>query len=77
MWRSSFPNAGDGVSACNSNVNLSPYFAMGILAQICFCPESAEFRDSVAEGVVAAVQRLYLPADADVTTGSMSIPAFD
>ena len=38
---------------------------------------SAEFRDSVAEGVVAAVQRLYLPADADVTTGSMSIPAFD
>ena len=38
---------------------------------------SAEFRDSVAEGVIAAVQRLYLPADADVTTGSMLIPAFD
>jgi N-acetylmuramoyl-L-alanine amidase len=38
---------------------------------------SAEFRDSVAEGIVAAVQRLYLPADADVTTGALRIPALD
>jgi N-acetylmuramoyl-L-alanine amidase len=38
---------------------------------------TAEFRDSVAEGIVAAVQRLYLPADADVTTGAMRIPALD
>jgi N-acetylmuramoyl-L-alanine amidase len=38
---------------------------------------TAEFRDSVAEGVVAAVQRLYLPADADVTTGALRIPALD
>jgi N-acetylmuramoyl-L-alanine amidase len=38
---------------------------------------TAEFRDSVAEGIVAAVQRLYLPADADITTGAMRIPALD
>jgi N-acetylmuramoyl-L-alanine amidase len=38
---------------------------------------TAEFRDSVAEGIVAAVQRLYLPPDADITTGAMRIPALD
>jgi N-acetylmuramoyl-L-alanine amidase len=38
---------------------------------------TAEFRDSVAEGIVAAVQRLYLPTDADVTTGALRIPAMD
>jgi N-acetylmuramoyl-L-alanine amidase len=38
---------------------------------------TAEFRDSVAEGIVAAIQRLYLPADADITTGALRIPALD
>jgi N-acetylmuramoyl-L-alanine amidase len=38
---------------------------------------SSEFRDSVAEAIVAAVQRLYLPSDANVTTGAMAIPALD
>ncbi|MGH8969894.1 MAG: N-acetylmuramoyl-L-alanine amidase [Actinomycetes bacterium] len=33
------------------------------------------FRDVVAEAVVAAVQRLYLPADEDAETGSLRIPA--
>lgn len=32
------------------------------------------FRDTVAEAVVAAVQRLYLPPDADADTGSLRIP---
>ena len=36
---------------------------------------SAEFRDTVAEAVVAAVQRLYLPADQDLATGQFRIPA--
>jgi N-acetylmuramoyl-L-alanine amidase len=34
-----------------------------------------EFRDAVAEAVVAAVQRLYLPADRDVPTGQFRMPA--
>jgi N-acetylmuramoyl-L-alanine amidase len=35
----------------------------------------AEFRDTVAEAVVAAIQRLYLPADRDVPTGQFRMPA--
>jgi len=38
---------------------------------------SAEFRDTVAEAIVAAIQRLYLPVEANVMTGSLRIPAFD
>jgi N-acetylmuramoyl-L-alanine amidase len=34
-----------------------------------------EFRDTVAEAVVAAVQRLYLPADRDIPTGQFRMPA--
>ena len=34
-----------------------------------------EFRDAVAEAVVAAIQRLYLPEDQDLTTGQVRIPA--
>lgn len=37
---------------------------------------SPEFRDAVAEAVVAAVQRLYLPADHDIPTGQFRMPAF-
>jgi N-acetylmuramoyl-L-alanine amidase len=33
------------------------------------------FRDVVAEGIVAAVQRLYLPAGEDAETGTLRIPA--
>jgi N-acetylmuramoyl-L-alanine amidase len=33
------------------------------------------FRDVLAEGIVAAVQRLYLPPDDDTETGSLRIPA--
>jgi N-acetylmuramoyl-L-alanine amidase len=36
---------------------------------------STPLLDSVAEGIVAAIGRLYLPADADVMTGEMRIPA--
>jgi N-acetylmuramoyl-L-alanine amidase len=36
---------------------------------------SPEFRDAVAEAVVAAVQRLYLPADQDIATGQFRMPA--
>jgi N-acetylmuramoyl-L-alanine amidase len=36
---------------------------------------SSALLDSVAEGVVAAIGRLYLPADADVITGELRIPA--
>lgn len=36
----------------------------------------AEFRDAVAEAVVAATQRLYLPPDDDIPTGQFKIPAF-
>ena len=36
---------------------------------------SAEFRDAVAEAVVAAVQRLYLPDDRDIPTGQFRMPA--
>lgn len=36
---------------------------------------SAAFLDSVAEGIVAAIGRLYLPLDADVVTGELGIPA--
>ena len=35
----------------------------------------ADFRDVLAEGIVAAVQRLYLPPDEDAETGSLRIPA--
>jgi N-acetylmuramoyl-L-alanine amidase len=34
-----------------------------------------EFRDAVAEAVVAAVQRLHLPEDADIATGQFRMPA--
>lgn len=36
---------------------------------------SAEFRDTIAEAIVAAVQRLYLPADRDLVTGQFRMPA--
>lgn len=36
---------------------------------------SPEFRDAVAEAVVAAVQRLHLPADQDIATGQFRMPA--
>ncbi len=36
---------------------------------------SSALLDSVAEGIVAAISRLYLPTDADVITGEMRIPA--
>jgi N-acetylmuramoyl-L-alanine amidase len=32
------------------------------------------FRDALAEAVLAAVQRLFLPPDIDVTTGSLMLP---
>jgi N-acetylmuramoyl-L-alanine amidase len=35
----------------------------------------AEFRDVLAEAVVAAVQRLYLPPEQDADTGRLRIPA--
>ncbi|HEU5034665.1 MAG TPA: N-acetylmuramoyl-L-alanine amidase [Mycobacteriales bacterium] len=35
-----------------------------------------EFRDAVAEAVVAAVQRLYLPDGDDIPTGQFRMPAF-
>ena len=34
------------------------------------------FRDTVAEAVLVAVQRLYLPPDLDPPTGVMRLPAF-
>lgn len=34
------------------------------------------FRDAVAEAVLVAIQRLYLPADLDPPTGMMKLPAF-
>jgi N-acetylmuramoyl-L-alanine amidase len=36
---------------------------------------SPEFRDTVAEAIVAAVQRLYLPAEQDLVTGQFRMPA--
>jgi N-acetylmuramoyl-L-alanine amidase len=36
---------------------------------------SADFRDTVAEAVLAAVQRLFLPPDLDPPTGQLRIPA--
>jgi N-acetylmuramoyl-L-alanine amidase len=36
---------------------------------------SPEFRDAVAEAVVAAVQRLYLPSDRDIAEGQFRMPA--
>jgi len=33
----------------------------------------ARFRDRVVEAIVAAVQRMYLPIDADVITGSIDV----
>jgi N-acetylmuramoyl-L-alanine amidase len=36
---------------------------------------SPEFRDTLAEAIVAGVQRLYLPADRDVATGQVRLPA--
>jgi N-acetylmuramoyl-L-alanine amidase len=36
---------------------------------------SPEFRDALAESVVAGVQRLYLPADRDVVAGQVRLPA--
>jgi N-acetylmuramoyl-L-alanine amidase len=34
----------------------------------------ADFRDAVADGIVAAMHRLYLPADEDAATGTFRIP---
>jgi N-acetylmuramoyl-L-alanine amidase len=34
------------------------------------------FRDTVAEGVLVAVQRLFLPAELDQPTGAMRLPSF-
>ena len=34
------------------------------------------FRDTVAEALLVAVQRLYLPADLDPPTGVMKLPSF-
>ena len=34
-----------------------------------------DFRDAVAEAVVAAVQRIYLPEDKDIPTGQFRMPA--
>ena len=36
---------------------------------------AAEFRDTIAEAIVAAVQRLYLPEDSDLVTGQFRMPA--
>src|SRR5581483_9468928 len=36
---------------------------------------ASEFRDTAAEGLAAAVQRLYLPAELDPTTGQLQSPA--
>ncbi|MGH8868701.1 MAG: N-acetylmuramoyl-L-alanine amidase [Actinomycetes bacterium] len=36
---------------------------------------SPEFRDTVAEAIVVAVRRLYLPPESDPPTGQMSLPA--
>ena len=36
---------------------------------------TADFRDAVAEAVVAAVSRLYLPPDRDIATGQFRMPA--
>jgi N-acetylmuramoyl-L-alanine amidase len=33
----------------------------------------ARFRDRVVESIVAAVQRMYLPIDSDVITGSIDV----
>jgi N-acetylmuramoyl-L-alanine amidase len=35
----------------------------------------ADFRDTLAEAIVAAVQRLYLPEDRDIPTGQFRMPA--
>jgi N-acetylmuramoyl-L-alanine amidase len=35
----------------------------------------ADFRDVVAEGIAAAVQRLYLPPGDDTETGALRLPA--
>jgi N-acetylmuramoyl-L-alanine amidase len=37
---------------------------------------SASFRDHVAEGIVVAVQRLYLPPESDAPTGKLRLPQF-
>ncbi|MBV9368352.1 MAG: N-acetylmuramoyl-L-alanine amidase, partial [Frankiales bacterium] len=34
-----------------------------------------EFRDTVAEAIVAAIQRLFLPEDRDIPTGQFRMPA--
>jgi len=36
---------------------------------------SPDLRDTIAESIVVAVQRLYLPPDLDAPTGQMSLPA--
>ena len=36
---------------------------------------SAEVRDAAADGILAAIQRLYLPAELDPPTGQLRIPA--
>ena len=35
---------------------------------------SPEFRDAIAESVVAAIQRLHLPEDSDMRTGQFRMP---
>ncbi|HVA60832.1 MAG TPA: N-acetylmuramoyl-L-alanine amidase [Mycobacteriales bacterium] len=34
-----------------------------------------EFRDTIAEAIVAGIRRLYLPRDLDVSTGQLALPA--
>jgi N-acetylmuramoyl-L-alanine amidase len=40
------------------------------------CLIDPTFRDRVAEGLLAAIQRLYLPRDLDPATGVLKLPAF-
>jgi len=47
----------------------------GILASAESDVVDPHFRDTVAEGLLVAVQRLYLPLSDDFPTGVMRIPA--
>jgi N-acetylmuramoyl-L-alanine amidase len=40
------------------------------------CLADPAFRDTVAEGLLVAVQRLFLPPDLDPPTGVMRLPGF-
>jgi len=39
------------------------------------CLAAPEFRDTVAEALLAAVQRLFLPPELDLPTGQLRLPA--